>query len=436
MAVVAPLPLARAFWRLMAARFFSTFATQMLSVVVGWQIYAHTHSPLALGAVGLTEAVPALSLALWAGYRVDHGNPETIFRAVLRLTLLSAAALLSLYVCADKLAPTWPVAALYAISLSTGAARAFYQPCMTVLLPKLVSREGLPRAAAWSGSTMQMARVLGPGLGGLLYSFVGPTYALGIVCALLVAASVSLGKRPLLVPTQRLSFAETTSPGMPVVAAAQRTGEPQVVPKLTHALLEGVAYVRRQPVLLSALTLDMVCVFFGSVTAVLPVFAEQVLACGPRGLGLLRAAPAFGSALASLWLTRIDIRPHAGRRLLLAVAGFGACTLAFAASHNFYLSLAILVLSGMLDSISVLVRQLIVQLLSPAHMRGRISSVNAMFIGSSNEIGEFESGVAAAAMGLLPSVVFGGTVCLLVVGAMAACVPTLRRLDLRHARSN
>lgn len=431
------------YWRLMAARFFSTFATQMLAVVVGWQVYAHTHSPLALGAVGLAEALPALSLALWAGYTVDHGDPERIFRTVLACTGVAALALWLTFFRAPVGGDNIALAALYAVSVAMGAARAYYQPCNTVLLPKLVTRAELPRAAALGGSTMQMARVLGPGLGGLIYGFVGPLGALSVVCALLVASVLALGRRNLL---PKVTAAAVHVPDAPVdganvvglTAAAALAHEPantaaEAAPKLTTALFEGVHYVRRNPVLLSALSLDMVCVFFGSVTAVLPIFAEQVLTCGPRGLGVLRAAPAFGAVLASLCLARIDVRPRAGVALLWAVAGFGGCTLAFASSRNFLLSLAILVLSGMLDSVSVLVRQLIVQLMSPAHMRGRIAAVNAMFIGSSNEIGELESGVAAAALGLVPSVVFGGTVCLVVLAVTAARVGTLRRLDLRQA---
>lgn len=402
--------------RLMAARFFSTFATQMLAVVVGWQVYAHTHSPLALGAVGLAEAAPALSLALWAGYSVDRGDPERIFRTVLTCTLVAATALWAAFLRAPATGDTTALAALYGVSVAMGAARAYYQPCNTVLLPRLVERAQLPRAAALGGSSMQLARVLGPGLGGLIYGFVGPRGALSVVCLLLVASLFALGRERL----------------VRVGAFAAPEGE-QSAPSLTTALFEGVHYVRRHPVLLSALSLDMVCVFFGSVTAVLPIFAEQVLACGPRGLGLLRAAPAFGAVVASLVLARLDVRPRAGAALLWAVAGFGACTLAFAASRSFALSVGILVLSGMLDSVSVLVRQLIVQLMSPAPMRGRIAAVNAMFIGSSNEIGELESGVAAAALGLVPSVVFGGTVCLVVLAATAASVGTLRRLDLRQA---
>ena len=434
------------YWRLMAARFFSTFATQMLAVVVGWQVYAHTHSPLALGAVGLAEALPALSLALWAGFTVDHGDPERIFRTVLACTGVAALALWFTFWRAPAGGDNVALAALYAVSVAMGAARAYYQPCNTVLLPKLVTPAELPRAAALGGSTMQLARVLGPALGGLIYGFVGPLGALSVVCVLLVASVLALGRRNLL---PKVTPAAVHRPDAPVradgvdgadglTAAASLAHGPadsvaKAAPRLTTALFEGVHYVRRSPVLLSALSLDMVCVFFGSVTAVLPIFAEQVLMCGPKGLGVLRAAPAFGAVMASLVLARVDVRPRAGVALLWAVAGFGGCTLAFALSRNFALSLAILVLSGMLDSVSVLVRQLIVQLMSPAHMRGRIAAVNAMFIGSSNEIGELESGVAAAALGLVPSVLFGGTVCLVVLAVTAARVGTLRRLDLRQA---
>lgn len=404
-----------AFWRLTASRALTTFASQMLAVVIGWSVYAQSHSALALGFVGLAEAIPALSLALWAGLLVDRGNPLQIYRRAIAANGAACAGLLFIFGLQTAVPLSARLAALYVASVFLGAARAFFQPSLYALVPRLVPSAALPHAAAWSGTVLQLARVLGPGVGGLFYGLCGLVPSLAAATLLLALGFVVL---------QGVAILPQAALGNATVAQASPPG----------ALWQGLRYVRQHPIMLGALSLDMICVLFGGVTALLPVFAEQILHTGPQALGWLRAAPAMGATCGSLLLTRIDIRAHAGRALLLSVAGFGLCTLSFSLSRSLPVSLLLLFCSGALDSVSMLVRQLIVQLMSPAEMRGRISAVNAMFIGSSNELGEFESGLCAWWLGLVPSVLLGGSICMAFVAFVAVAAPQLRRLDLRQAQ--
>jgi predicted MFS family arabinose efflux permease len=300
------------------------------------------------------------------------------------------------------------VVTLFLASIVTGAARAFSQPSMYAMMPRLIDRAELPRVSARMTSVMQSARISGPAAGGYLLHFFGMAASAGLVCLFLIAA-----------------FA---------FAWAIRTQiEPSNAPASESKMREffsGAAFVFRHPILLPALSLDMISVLFGGVTGLLPVFAQDILNVGADGLGALKAASAVGAALTSLWFSRKGIREGAGRMLLGAVTGFGVCMLVFGWSRNFYLSLAVLGMSGAFDSISVIVRSTAVQLASPDALRGRISAVNSIFIGSSNEIGEFESGVAARYMGVVPSVIFGGAVCILTVFAAGIFFPALRKLDL------
>lgn len=410
-------PLSALFWRLIAARTLYTFANQMQAVLIGWTVYAVTHSPSALGLVGLAEAVPALGLALSAGDTVDRGRPWLIYRRALLATAVCGgvlAAVLHSPMAGNK---SLLLTALYGTSFVTGIARAYFSPCIFALVPRIVPRSQLPQAAASTSASMQLARVLGPALGGLVYGFFGASIALDAVFVLLVLAQLSL-----------------------IGAAADHIAQPEPVAKdaanSKQRLLGGLRFVFKEPMLLSALTLDMVSVLFGGVTAVLPIFAEEVLHIGSLGLGLLRAAPAAGATLMAIALARIDVRRHAGASLLVGVAGFGVCILGFACSRVVVLSWLLLALSGAFDGISMMVRTLIVQLRSPDAMRGRISAVNSMFVGSSNEIGELESGLAAAHLGLIPSVLFGGVVCVATVAIAAVMSPTLRKLDLTASSSD
>ena len=381
----------------------------MQAVVVGWKIYELTHDPLSLGLIGLAEAIPALGLAIFAGHIVDRSRPLVVYRRVLQGSFLSALVVLISQFPSYHFGVSEQIAALYLASLITGTARSFSQPSVFATVPRIVRREDLPQSSAWMSSALQVARITGPALGGLVFGYFGMAVAAEIVCVTLLLAVASV------------VLIQTVLPPPPLPAQNSQ---------LREQLFSGVSFVFRHPILLPALSLDMISVLFGGVTAVLPIYAAEVLMIGPKGLGILRAAPAVGAALTSLWLTRLNIRAQAGSWLFSAVAGFGACILIFAISRDFSLSFLALGLSGAFDSVSMVIRTTAVQLASPDSMRGRISAVNSIFIGSSNEIGEFESGVAARLLGTVPSVVFGGVMCLLTVFVTALLSPELGKLDL------
>jgi MFS family permease len=397
------------FKKLLTARFLFTFAVQMQAVIVGWQVYELTHDPLALGLIGLAEAIPAISLALIAGYIVDRSRPLTIYKRVMVGSFISGLVLLLSQLFGARLGLRDQVLALYFASVITGIARGFSQPSIYATVPRIVPRENLSQATAWMTMSMQIARITGPALGGLIFGYLGMRICAGVICSVIFLAYSSLSL---------------------IVAAPPAPAQPPVKKPIRKEFWSGVAFVFSHPILLPALSLDMISVLFGGVTAVLPIYAREILLIGPRGLGILRAAPAVGAALSSYGLTRLNIRRFAGRWLFTAVTGFGVSILVFALSHSFMLSLVALGLSGAFDSISMVVRSTAVQAASPDEMRGRISAVNSIFIGSSNEIGEFESGVAAKLLGTVPSVVFGGVMCLLTVLATAIFSPTLRKMDL------
>lgn len=398
------------FKKLITARFFFTFAVQMQAVILGWRIYELLKDPLYLGFIGLTEAVPAIGLALYAGYLVDRMKPLLVYRRVIYVSLLSGLIVLGEHLFAEHMSVFNQAALLYFAAFLTGIARSFSQPAIFAVIPKLVGREQLVRATAISSSAMQVARIGGPAFGGFAFGFFGAIVSSTIVCMLLIAGVCSM----LLI---------------------QRDIKPPDSSAHHHAsikdeLLSGARFVFKHPILFPALTLDMVSVLFGGVTALLPIFANEILFVGPKGLGALRAAPAIGATLMSLYLSRYSLKGRSGTWLFSAVAGFGVCILVFGFSTSFFLSMGALAFSGMFDSISMLVRSSAVQLASPDHMRGKISAVNSIFIGSSNEIGEVESGIAAKLLGTVPAVIFGGVMCLITVGVVAYCCPKLRNLEL------
>lgn len=404
------------FKKLMSARFLFTLAVQMQAVILGWRMYELTQDPLALGLIGLTEAVPAIGLALYAGYLTDRSRPLRVYRGVLAMSLLSGLIVLISQMYVESFSTGFQVGALYLASFLTGAARAFSQPAVFAFVPRLVThRADLPRATAWMSTAMQTARIAGPAAGGLLYGFIGMTNTSWLVVLLLVAGLAAL-------------FVIKTNPE-PLPPSGRHSSRKE-------ELLSGAKFVFSHPILFPALSLDMISVLFGGVTALLPIFAKEILMIGPKGLGVLRAAPAVGATLMSFALTKFDVSRKAGAWLFTAVTGFGACILVFGLSRDFYLSLIALGLSGAFDSISMVVRSTAVQLASPDDMRGKISAVNSIFIGSSNEIGEFESGMVARLMGTVPSVIFGGSMCLLTVAVIAVMSPTLRKMDLNKIRAN
>lgn len=401
------------FKKLMAARFLFTFAVQMQAVILGWRMYDLMKDPLSLGLIGLTEAVPALGLALYAGYLTDRSRPLKVYQGVLSVSLLSGLVVLVSQIFAHHFSSALQAGALYGASFLTGTARAFAQPAIFAFVPRIVERARLPKATAHMSVAMQVARIVGPAAGGLLYGFIGMTNTSWLVALLLVGGIYAL-----------LTIKANPEPLPP---SGRHTSAKE-------ELFSGARFVFKHPILLPALSLDMISVLFGGVTALLPIFAKEILMIGPKGLGVLRAAPAVGATLMSFTLTKLDLSRKAGPWLFTAVTGFGLCILVFGISRDFYLSLLALGLSGAFDSISMVVRSAAVQLASPDDMRGKISAVNSIFIGSSNEIGEFESGVAARLLGTVPSVIFGGMMCLLTVAVVAWTSPTLRKMDLNKIK--
>jgi len=381
-----------------------TVATQIQAVVVGWQVYAITKDALSLGLVGLAEALPFISIALFAGHVADRVNRRRVVALAIVVMVGCAAALLVLTITPGAFAGgrVWPI---YGVIFVSGVARSFLQPARQALGAELVPRELFPNAVAWRSSIWQIAAVVGPALGGLLYGFTGPAAAYGVDLAL---TGVALGA------ILRLRHAGSARP------LAEES--------VTESLGAGIRFLRGEPVLLGAITLDLFSVFFGGATALLPIFAADILHVGPEGLGLLRAAPSVGAVLTSLVLAHRRPLQRAGATLLTYVALFGLAMIGFGLSRSFALSAILLALSGAVDMVSVVIRSTLLQVSTPEALLGRVSAVNQIFIGSSNEIGAFESGVAARLMGTVSSVVFGGTVTLLVVAATAWRVPELRRL--------
>jgi MFS family permease len=389
-----------------------TVATQMQVVVVGWQIYAVTKDPLSLGLVGLAEALPFISLALFAGHVADRVNRRRVVALATLVMVACAGALLGFTLTRDLFrgGRVWPV---YAVIFMSGVARSFLQPARQALGAELVPRELYPSAVAWRSSIWQLAAVVGPALGGLLYGFIGPASAYGLDLALTAVAFVG-------------------------ITTLRHTGSarPPALESVTESVGAGIRFLRGEPILLGAITLDLFSVLFGGATALLPVFAADILHAGPEGLGMLRAAPSVGAVLTSVVLAHRRPLRRAGATLLTLVALFGLSMIGFGLSRSFALSAALLAASGAADMVSVVIRSTLLQLATPEHLLGRVASVNAIFIGSSNEIGAFESGVTARLLGTVPSVVLGGTVTLLVVAMTAWRVPALRRLGrLEEVRS-
>jgi MFS family permease len=387
----------RAFLGSMAAVF---AATQIQSTVLGWQVFSITGDPLSLGLVGLAEALPFLALTLVGGWAADRVDRR-------RLSLLSLGAVGASGAWLLVLSLGTPRSALpfYGAQALAGLGRAFFRPASVALGTELVPRADYHNAASWRSSVFHGAMVAGPAAGGALIALGGPRLAYAVVAALTAAGLVGLAATA---PRPRAA----ASPG-----------------PLRAELSDGVRFVFGQPVLLGALSLDLFAVLFGGATALLPVFAREILGVGEVGFGFLRAAPAVGSVAMSLALARFGHFRRAGRALLWSVAVFGVTWIAFALSRSYALSLSLLALGGALDNVSVVLRSTLVQTLTPQDMMGRVAAVNSFFIGSSNELGAFESGVAARLLGTVPSVLLGGAMTLVTVGLVAWRAPALRRLE-------
>lgn len=394
----------------LASRVFLTIALQIQAVVVGWQLYALTKDPFSLGLIGLAEAIPAISIALYAGHVADISNKRNIL--LKSLACIFACSVGLLLVTMDDfvigIGSTYSIRGMYLFIFLSGFARGFFSPTAFSFLYQLVAKEQLTKASTLNSSAWQIAAIIGPALGGVLYGAIGITYTFWVVLSSLLLAFVAL-----------LSIKSK-----PVVSAG-------AMEKISTRLKEGIKFVFDNKVVLSAISLDLFAVLFGGAVALLPVFADEVLAVGPQGLGMLRAAPSLGASLTMIWLSLRKQIEKPGVVLLYCVAAFGACMIGFALSTSLWISLLLLFLSGAFDSVSVVIRGNILQLETPDHMRGRVSAVNTMFIGSSNEIGAFESGLAARLLGTIPSVVFGGCMTLGIVGFTTLKATTLKAFRYR-----
>lgn len=394
----------RSFIKLLAFRVQVVLAYQVMMVVVGWHIYQLTHDMLALGLVGLAEAIPYFCCALFAGYAVDHHSRRMFGVLASAATALNALVLAATTALFESHESLW----IYATIASAGVARAFIGPSYNALFALALPRGLYARAAGIGSSVFQLALVAGPALGGALVGWTGMTVAYAVSAALAIGAAITL-----------LSLRVAEPP-------------PALPSPVFASIAAGLRFVYGNQLILGAQTLDMFAVLFGGAVAMLPAFVQDVFHYGPQGLGILRAAPAVGAILIGITLARHPLNRHAGRLLLAAVAGFGICIILFALSSSFWIAALFLMLSGICDGVSVVTRTTIMQLTTPDAMRGRVAAINGIFIGSSNELGAFESGVAARLMGLIPSVIFGGTMTLLVVATTAYFAPRLRRLDLQH----
>jgi MFS family permease len=389
-------------------RIFLTMGTLMQSVIVGWQIYDITHNVLWLGFIGLTEVIPQVGISLFAGHYVDIWNRKKIAGFTMIILIMGAISLLVYSLHIGYFSSRFGVFPVFISIFLTGLARGIMSPTLVAMLGQLIPRNLYANAATWNSANWQMAAMMGPAIGGLIYGYMGIIPAYSMVLAFYVFSFCMI----LFVKISRHE----------VVDEAEG---------IFVRIKSGIDFVFKTPELLGAFTLDMFAVLFGGAVAMLPVFASDILKTGPQGLGILRACPAAGATLMSVVMMFRPPVKETGRILFTAVTGFGLCMIGFALSTSFILSAIILILSGAFDNISVVIRGTILQLFTPDHMRGRVASVNSIFIGSSNELGAFESGVTARLMGLVPSVIFGGCMTLAVVITTLKVNKPLTRLSLK-----
>ena len=389
------------------ARLCITIASQMQAVIVGWQIYEITKDPLSLGLIGLAEAIPSISVLFFSGHITDTSDRKKIVMASVFLMTICSMLLLVIASGSIDFTDQMTVYGIYAVIFLSGIGRGFSAPSFFAFVSQLVPKENLPNAITWNTTTWQTGAVSGPAIGGLLYGIIGPTntyVTILIFWIIAIALLIPIKKKPK--PEQLESQS------------------------LIEQLTAGLKFVFEKKIILGAITLDLFAVLFGGAVALLPIFAGEILFVGPEGLGALRAAPSIGAVIMAVYMTRKPLTKHAGRNLIIGVFGFGICIIVFGLSRNFFLSFAALLLSGAFDSVSVVIRATIIQLMTPDNMKGRVSAVNSIFIGSSNEIGAFESGVAAKFLGTVPSVIFGGIMTLLIVTFVTFISPRMRKLKL------
>jgi MFS family permease len=383
------------------ARFLTITASEMQSVAIGWQIYDITHRPLDLGLVGLAQFLPPFLLFLFAGHAADRFQRKRII-----MICYGAFALCSALLFMIATREVRSVAPIYAVLLLVGVVRAFNGPAGQAFMPLLVPEEHFPNAVAWGSSIFMAATILGPSLGGIIYGIAGNAKDVYISAAITFAISV------LLVGAIKLQV--------------------QQRPRHTismESVLAGFHFVWRTKLVLGAISLDLFAVLLGGAVALLPVYAREILAIGPRGLGILRAAPGVGAVVTAIVMAHWPLKRKAGLMMMWCVAGFGLFTVVFGISRNIYISLFALLVIGATDMVSVIIRSTMVQLATPDEMRGRVSAVNMIFIGASNEFGQFESGLTAQWFGTIPAVVLGGIGTLLVVAAYSWFFPELRNVD-------
>jgi MFS family permease len=395
--------------RFLGARLMVTLAVQIMSVSVGYYVYELTNSKLMLGLLGLTAALPAIGVSLYAGHLADKRNRRNLLIACLVLFSICAAILLSIGIFRESLSKHFILTGIYTALFLNGIGRGFFSPTNFAFLPQLVDKEHLSNAISWNSSTWEVASVTGLGLGGVIYGVWGITITFSIMLALILIGIVLL--------------VQIRSRPVPPTATMESA---------TKRIREGLKFVFNNQLIIASIALDLFAVLFGGAVALLPVFAKDILQVGPEGFGALRMAMSLGAIVMALFLAHRPLGSGAGRLLLFCVAGFGVCIIVFGLSKFFWVSFVCLIVAGMLDEISVFVRSSLVQRLTPDNMKGRVSSVNSIFITSSNEIGEFESGLSAEYLGPVTATVIGGSLTLLVVAITWWKAPKLRELDFNQ----
>jgi MFS family permease len=396
------------FRTLLTGRFLFIMGLRMMSTLVGWWVYNLTNEPFSIGLIGLSEFLPAFFMALPAGHTIDISEKRKLILRGVALYLLAACILLALSTgfTGHYLSNHGIAIGIYATIFGTGIVRSFVGPTFNVILAAIVPKETLQNATTWNQGTWLSASVCGHAAGGFLIAGLGNTGTLSCIVSLIFLALLALFQ---------------LKPKPPLTERGEK--------KTIDSIIDGIRFVLGTKEILGALSLDLFAVLFGGAVALIPVFARDILKIGPQGFGFLNAASDIGSIVIVVLLTLLPMRRQQGKKLLFAVAGFGICIITFALSKVFWLSFAALLIGGMLDGVSVVIRGTVMQLKTPDHMRGRVMSVNSMFINSSNELGQFESGLAADKMGVVPSVIFGGCMTLLVVIVTAIRAPSLRKLE-------
>ena len=374
-----------------------TIALLIQEVVLAYEIYKITHNPLALGLIGLAEAVPFISLVLFGGHFADNRDKKKIMQVTLSLIIASSVFLLYSSTQLQSADQDFHIYSIYAVIFIIGLSKGFFSPAASSLNPFLVPKEVFANAATWNSSFWQLGSILGPGVAGFLYAYAGLSGSLMTVISLLLGVMICI-------------FQIENRP-VPVKTVQHES--------IWHSLREGIAYVFKTKIILYSISLDLFSVLFGGVIAILPIFAEDILKVGAEGLGILRAAPSVGAVVTMVTLVYFPPLKHAWRNLILAIAGFGVATMIFGVSTNFWISVVALFFTGAFDSISVVIRQTVLRFYTPDEMRGRVSSVNGVFVSTSNEMGAFESGVAAKFFGTVPSVLLGAGVTLVLVSLVA-----------------